>query len=202
MKIKLLHCYIAKLLNGCIWHSRKNQSCNLTIQQSNNSTARLSAGFTLIELIIYMALLGIFLLTLTDIFTSILDVQLESEATSAVEMDSRFLLARLSYDINRASAITTPSAIGESANSLTLVIGGINYTYLANGNSLELTNNSGTSSLNGSETAISGLTFQKIANSSVSGTKETVKINFTATSIAQRTQGPEVRNFQTTVGRR
>lgn len=174
---------------------------NLISKKAPNTKTK-SGGFTLIELIIYMALLSIFLLTLTDIFISILDVQLESEATSAVEMDSRFLLARLSYDINRASAITTPSAIGETANSLTLVIGGINYTYLVNGDSLELANNSGTSSLNGSETAVSGLTFQKIANSSVSGTKETVKINFTATSIAQRTQGPEVRTFQTTVGRR
>lgn len=177
---------------------KKVHSTQFTVHSYRKS----GAGFTLIEIIIYMALLSIFLLTLTDIFTSILDVQLESDATSAVEQDGRFLLSRFSYDINRASSITIPSAIGSSSNSLSIVIGGITYTYALGGSNLGLTNNLGTSNLNGSDTAISGLTFQKIANSTIAGTKETIKINFTISSITQRTQGPEIRNFQTTVGRR
>ena len=160
-------------------------------------------GFTLIEIIIYMALLSIFLLTLTDIFVSILDVQLESDATSAVEQDGRFLLSRLAYDINRASAITTPGAIGSSSNTLVMTIGTDTYTYLLSGNNFQLRVNAGTpDNLNSSESAISSPTFQKIANSAVGGTKETIRINFTVSSVTQRTQGPEVRNFQTTVGRR
>ena len=162
-----------------------------------------SKGFTLIEIILYMALLSIFLLTLTDIFVSILDVQLESDATSAVEQDGRFLLSRLAYDINRANAITTPGAIGSSSNSLEMTIAADTYTYTLSGSDLQLTVNFGTlNNLNGSETAVSNLSFQKIANSAVVGTKETIKINFTISSVTQRTQGPEVRNFQTTIGRR
>src|SRR3990167_8822134 len=94
-------------------------------------------GFTLIEIIIYMALLSIFLLTLTDIFVSILDVQLESDATSAVEQDGRFLLSRLAYDINRANAITIPGAIGSSSNSLEMTIAADTYTYTLSGSDLQ-----------------------------------------------------------------
>ena len=170
--------------------------------QISNFKFQIKRGFTLIEIIIYMALLSIFLLTLTDIFVSILDVQLESDATSAVEQDGRFILSRMAYDIPRASSIDIPPQIGQTRSNLRMTIGGVTYEYAENGGNLQLTNNLGTSNLNGSETAVSNLSFQKIANSAVVGTKETIKINFTIESITQRTQGPEVRNFQTTVGRR
>src|SRR4030042_5852170 len=71
-------------------------------------------GFTLVEILLYMGLLAILLVVLTEILVSILAVKIEFEATSSVEQDSRFLLSRLFYDINRASAITTPGSIGSS----------------------------------------------------------------------------------------
>src|SRR3990172_1905169 len=86
---------------------------------------RRRTGFTLIEIIIYMALLSIFLLTLTDIFVSILDVQLESDATSAVEQDGRFILSRISYYIPRATDISTPPQIGQTRSNLIMTIAGV-----------------------------------------------------------------------------
>jgi len=160
-------------------------------------------GFTLIEIIIYMALLSIFLLTLTDIFVSILDVQLESDATSAVEQDGRFILARMSYDIPRASDINIPPQIGQTRSNLIMTIAGVTtYEYKENGGNLQLINDFGTNNLNSSESTISNLSFQRIANSAVPGTKDTIKIQFTITSKTVRTSGPETRIFQTTVGRR
>ena len=156
-------------------------------------------GVTLVELLIYMALVAIFLITLTDIFASILNVRTESEATSSVDEDSRFILARLNYDINRAQSITTPASLGNSTPNLVIVISGINYTYSLNTNNLELINNLGTNNLNSSETQVSGLSFQKIGNA---GGKDTVKIQFTITSKTQRPAGPETKTFNTTVGRR
>lgn len=163
---------------------------------------RRRAGFTLIEIIIYMALLAIFLLTLTDIFVSILDVQLESDATSAVEQDGRFILSRMAYDIPHASSIETPPQIGQTRSNLRMTIGGVTYEYAENGGNLQLINDLGTNSLNSSESVISNPSFQRIANSAVSGTKDTIKIQFTITSKTERTGGPEVRIFQTTIGRR
>src|SRR3989344_5780243 len=103
-----------------------------------------SKGFTLIEIIIYMALLAIFLLTLTDIFVSILDVQLESDATSAVEQDGRYILSRMAYDISRASDINIPPQIGQTRSNLIMTIGVESYEYAENGGYLQLINDSGT----------------------------------------------------------
>src|SRR3989344_9090196 len=112
MRNKLLHCYIAKLLNRRIWKMRKNQSNNITIQQFNNSG--LLRGVTLIELLLYMGLLALFLLVLTDIFVAITSVRTETETTSAVEQDGRFIISRLAYDVSRADSISIPPQLGQT----------------------------------------------------------------------------------------
>lgn len=156
-------------------------------------------GQTLIELLIYMGILSIFMVTLTTILVSILDVQMESEATSSVEQDSRFILGRLYYDMNRASQITTPSSLGQITSSMAMVIDGITYTYSLSSGNLTLSWSSFIESLNSSESKVDSVTFQKLGN--VSG-KETVKINFSISSQTQRKAGPESKTFVTTVGTR
>ena len=178
----------------------RNQTTDYRLRTTDYSRRR--AGFTLIEIIIYMALLSIFLLTLTDIFVSILDVQLESDATSAVEQDGRYILSRMAYDIPRAESIETPPQIGFTRSNLRMTIGVEPYEYAETGGNLQIINDLGTNNLNSSETVISNLSFQRIANSAVPDTKDTIKIQFTITSKTVRTGGPETRIFQTTVGRR
>src|SRR3990172_6790072 len=48
-------------------------------------------GFTIIELILYMGMLSILLAVLSQIFVSILNVQLESQSSSSIEQDSRYI---------------------------------------------------------------------------------------------------------------
>lgn len=156
-------------------------------------------GSTLVELLLYMGLLSIFLLTLTDIFVAILEVRTDSAATSAVVEDGRYLLARLNYDISQATTISTPANGGDNSPTLVLVIGGTNYTYSLSSNNLVLTNNFGSNNLNSSETRLPSLNFQKLTNGTGS---ETVKINFTIASVTTRKKGEESRSFQTTVGKR
>lgn len=159
-------------------------------------------GFTMIELILYMGLLSIFLFVLMDIFISILDVRTESEATSSVQEDGRFILARLNYDISRASSITTPANLGDSSNSLVMIINGITHTYSLSGGKIQLENDQGNFPLNSPQTiVVSPLNFQKIG-SGVIGGKETVKIQFTVSSAGQMRSGSETRTFLTTAGRR
>ena len=187
MKTTLLNSYIAKLFFRSI-----NQFNNLTIKQ-------LKPGFTLVELLIYMALLSIFLITLTGIFVNIMEVQLESDATSAVDQDGRFILSRLAYDINRAQNVTNPSGLGSTTSNLDFTIPGISYSYSLNANNLQLSENGQPSNLNSSETQVSNLTFQRIGN--LLG-KHTFKIQFTITSKTQRPSGPETKTFTTTIGLR
>ncbi len=157
------------------------------------------AGFTLVEIILYMALVAIFIITLTDIFVSILDIRTESEATSAVEQDGRFILSRLHYDIPRSTSIINPANLGDTSDTLELDIEGITHTYSLVTNNLELEDGTGTFNVNSSEATVSVINFQKIGNV---GGKETIRIQFDIESVTQRPSGPETRSFTTTVGRR
>jgi|SRR5579859_1628601 len=162
---------------------------------------KLSAGFTLIEMMIYMALLGFLMIAMTELFAGILDVRSESATTSAVEQDGRFLLSRFAYDIARASSVSTPASDGSSSSSLVLVIGGVNYTYsIANGN-LQMVNDSGTNMLNSSETTVSNLTFLRVGNTTSSG-KTTVQVTFTVTSRGLENGRTQQKIFSTTTGLR
>lgn len=152
------------------------------------------AGVTFVELLIVMALLGIFLVVLTTIFTTTLDVQSESESYSATVSDGRFIMARLNYDIARATAVTTPASLGSSAASLVMTVGGSTYTYALSGNNLQLTDSVGTANLN-SATQVSSLTFQRLGNS---GGKDTIRYSFTLTSTAQQDSGSSVQTFTST----
>jgi hypothetical protein len=122
------------------------------------------------------------------IFVSVLDVQLGSEATSAVEQDGRFVLMRMLYDVHRATAVLIPAVAGQSASQLQLNIGGVTYTYAVNGNNLQLVNNLGTSQLNSFNTVVSDLAVNRVG--------DTVGISFTVTSQSL------VKSFQTAVGLR
>ncbi len=156
-------------------------------------------GFTLVEMLIYMGLLSILIVIMVDVFASSLSVQLESQATSSVEQDARFLLSRLTNDVQSAQSVLVPAAIGSQSASLQLSINSINYTYALNNGTMQLTNNNGTDTLNSFDTTVSNLSFKKVGNGAG---KDTVQVIFTLTSNVTRNSGTETKNFQTTVGLR
>jgi hypothetical protein len=156
-------------------------------------------GFTIVELLIYCGILTVFLYVMTSIFTSVLDMQLETETTNAATADSRYILARFGYDIGHANAIVTPASLGEEAPTLTLSTGGSEYTYALSDGNLMLTSPIGSGTLNSYGTTVSNVTFRRYGN--VDG-KHSVRITFTLTTTTSRIQGPEVRSFETTIGLR
>jgi hypothetical protein len=139
------------------------------------------------------------MIILTSMFSAALEVQSESNTSSVVVEDGRYILARLSYDIQRADAVTTPATIGATTTSMGLTISAVANTYAISGGNLQLTNGSGTSNLNGNGTTISALSVQRIGNA---GGKDTIRLSVTVTSIGRDNQGQEVQTFTTTVGRR
>lgn len=156
-------------------------------------------AFTLIELLIFMALFSIIIFLLTDLFSATLQVKTESEATSAVQEDGSYILSRLMYDIPRASAVSIPASLGATGQSLQITIDGINYSYGLSGGNLTITNNYGTNVLNSTETTVSSVSFKRLGNGNG---KDTIQIQFTVTSTAIRNSGAESRSLQTTVGLR
>lgn len=156
-------------------------------------------GFTLVEALVVMALLAGFLLLLTTLLTSAVDIQGSSESYSATMADGRFIMARLNYDIARATAITTPSSLGSSSSSLALTIGGSTYTYALSGGNLQLTDPNGSDNLNSSGTTVSAVSFEAVGNG---GGKATVRYSFTLTSTVRHGSGNDVQTFTSTAGLR
>jgi hypothetical protein len=156
-------------------------------------------GFTLLETIIYVCILSLFIMILTSTFTSILDVQIESQSNSAIEQDNSFILSRLIYDLHRTQNINLPATFGQNNPSMQIAINGINYTYnLVNGN-LMLTDNIGTDQLNSSETTISDLNFLKTGNP---GGKNSITATYTVVSKTLRGGVHESKTFQSTISLR
>jgi prepilin-type N-terminal cleavage/methylation domain-containing protein len=160
------------------------------------------AGFTLIEMLLYMGILSILLLVLTNIFNSTLDVQLESQGTSSVIQDGHYIISRLTYDMNRAKKILVPASPGNSSPTLNITVGSTNYVYSLSGQDIILTNNLGANKLNSFDTNISNLNFKYLQAANAATTSSTISISFTLTSKAARANGPEVKTLQTTLGLR
>ncbi len=156
-------------------------------------------GFTVVELLIYLGLLAIFLVVLLQIFVATLDLSTESAGTGAVEEDSRYVLARLSYDIGRAAQIDLPATIGETVNVLQLTVGGVVYRYANIAGALTLSDGAGTDRLTSSETTLTNISFQRLGNI---GGKAAVKITLGLSSVAPRPGTAESKTVQTTVGLR
>ena len=154
-------------------------------------------GSTLIELLMYMGLFAILLLILLQVFSSIIQVQLDSEATSSISQDGQYILSRLTYDILRSTAIVIPSTLGASSSALTLTINNSAYAYIiaTSGGKLVL----GTDNLNSYNTTFSNFSVTKLA--STNGLT-TLTFSFALTSVAKPVQGPRSETFKTTVGLR
>lgn len=158
-----------------------------------------SKGFTLVEIIMYMGILTFLLLILTQLLSQVLSVQLESEATSSVQQDGRLILARLTYDINRAEDIVLPATPGASTDTLELTIDGVSNKYSLSTEDLVISNDLGLNNLNSYGTTISNLSFKRLGNV---GGKPTITASFTLQSVTSREKGPEIKNFQITAGTR
>ena len=158
-------------------------------------------GFTLVELLLYMGIFSILLVALFQLFTSIIDTQIESQSSSSVFLDGQYILNRSRYDIQRAKSIVTPSSSGEQGTITKLSIDNAIYTYSLVGGNLTLTNDiaSTTGQLNSIDTTVSNLNFTRLSDAQGKST-DTLTISFRLTSNIIRRGGPNAENFKTTIG--
>ncbi len=92
--------------------------------------------------------------------------------------------------------IISPSAPGQINATLNFTVNSINYIYSLNNGNVQLTNDKGTNNLNSIDTTVSDLQFTRIG----AGTSmDTIRVNFTLTSKIKKNNGPETRNYQTTI---
>lgn len=160
-------------------------------------------GFTIIELLVYIGLFTILLTILANIFSATLNTKLASEENSAIQQDGKFILARLTYDINRVDtetqvgdSIVTPTSINTPSSILQLKIAGVTYTYKTDANN-NLTLND--VPLNGVNTTISQLQFLRLGGVGTGTIRDSIQLSFILTSkVSQSNQIHETKSFTTT----
>jgi hypothetical protein len=157
-----------------------------------------NSGFTLVELLVFIGLFSILLTVLTQMFVTIVETQLDSQATSEVSQDSRYILNRLMYDIHRADSLTSP-ALGVYASSISLRIGTDTYIYNKTGNNLFLSINGVDSQLNSHDTIVPNVQFQRLGNAT---NPALIQVNYTVKSTIQKSSGEEIKNVDTVIGLR
>lgn len=82
-------------------------------------------GFSLLELIIYIAILIGFLMAVTNIFFVIAASYAKEEARAEVQQNIRFAAEQITSEINSATAISEPVAAGDSGNVLEVTVEGL-----------------------------------------------------------------------------
>lgn len=153
-----------------------------------------TSGTTVVELVLYMGLLSIFILALSNLFSQILNTQTRSAAVSLVQTNGNFLLTRLTHDINQANDIIAPVAIGDSLVSFTLKVGSSLSTYSLNNGRLQLNDGTNIYNLNDADTAISNLIALRLGNS---GGKNGLRLSFSVTSLVVDNTGIKSADFKT-----
>jgi len=156
-----------------------------------------TSGFTLVELLLFIGLFSILLTVLTQMFVTIVETQLDSQSSSGINQDSRYIFNRLSYDIHKANKLNYPSSIGTSAS---LLINGTDYIYKLDGSNLILNFNSTEYQLNSYTTSVSNLQFQRIGDTTV--TPSLIKITYKLESNIEEVSGIETRDIETIIGLR
>ncbi|OHB21936.1 MAG: hypothetical protein A2939_01550 [Parcubacteria group bacterium RIFCSPLOWO2_01_FULL_48_18] len=136
-------------------------------------------GFSLIELIIYIAILSIISLLIVNILLVVLKGGEFGSSRFEVEQNIRFALDVISRSIYDASNATTTGSC--PLNALELAIGGATTTFLINTGILEIIDASGTRAITSDKVTVSSSSdasclFAKTVNSSPA--KPTVTINF------------------------
>lgn len=161
------------------------------------------AGYSLVELLLYIGIFSMLLVFLFQLFSSIVNIQLEGESTSGVTQDGRYLLNRFTYDVQHAKSIVTPLVGSSSAQLALLISGTTNYTYATTSGNLTLTNSQTNSvdQLNSVNTSVSAFTVTHLSDTKATST-DTVTISFTLTDKTVKQGGAQVEHFQTTVGLR
>ncbi|MEK7607278.1 MAG: hypothetical protein AAB444_03735 [Patescibacteria group bacterium] len=140
-------------------------------------------GFTLVELLLYVGLSSLLLLTMTLFLSTLLESRVKNQTVAEVEQQGAAALHMMAQIIRNAESITSPIQ-GNNASSLTLnVITGANdpTVFDLSSDALRITEGAGSPMvLTNSRVTVSGLTFQNLSHT---GTPGAVRVNFTLTHV-------------------
>jgi len=115
---------------------------------------KLKGGFSLIELIMYIALVAIFVSGAIRFAWDVIYSREKAQHLQLVEQAARQIITRINYEISVADSVTFPLA-----SQLTLNQGGTTKTIQKSGNNIELVSGANTYVLNSPKIIVNSLTF-------------------------------------------
>lgn len=142
-------------------------------------TKTVQAGYTLIELLLYVVIVGALLTSLTYFFGMMADSRVKNQTISEVNDQAAMAMDTITQTIHNATSITTPAAAGSGA-SLTLVVptGALSPTVFSlSGTTLQIKEGAAAAvALTSNDVQITSLTFTNLTKAGTSGI---VQVSFT-----------------------
>lgn len=92
-------------------------------------TARNREGFSLLELLIYVAVLSIVMVMISSTFIALNRGSSQSEIRSEVNSNLRFAIEKIGQDVRAASSVSTPATAGATSTTLVLMVSSATTTY-------------------------------------------------------------------------
>jgi type II secretory pathway pseudopilin PulG len=137
-------------------------------------------GFSLLELLIYIAILSVVTLVITGIFISVNQSRGRTEAVSEVNSNLRFAIEKISQDLRFSDSISIPAIANSTSTSLTMNVGTSTIVYCISGIYLKRQINGVCSDLSDNVTSgavsVTSLIFKRIENTNVVLAKTIVSI--------------------------
>lgn len=138
-------------------------------------------GYTLIELLLYIVIIGSLLVPLTYFFGMTTEARVKAQSITEVQDQGVAAMDYITQTIRNATSITAPAAAA-SSNSLTIVVPTASLSptvFSLNGTTLQVKEGSATNvALTSSDVQVSGLTFKNLSRAGTSGI---IQVSFTVT---------------------
>jgi len=125
-------------------------------------------AFSLLELLLYVAILVIIMVFLSGAFLSFLRGRSRVEAKNEVNSNLHFAVEKISQDVASASSVSIPASAGATSTSLVLIVSGSEVTYCVSGGQLRRQVsgpcNSSSSAITSSNITVATSTFTRLEN--------------------------------------
>lgn len=132
-------------------------------------------GFTLIEFIVYVAIIGVMSAIMTGFLWNMILGNVKETSYQEVQQNARFALAKITQETKKATGIISPVA-GASSTSLSLSMAAGTTTFNVAEQKLRITQDASSSDLTSEQVIVSNLQF---TNLSYPDTPGTIRIEMT-----------------------
>ena len=134
---------------------------NILHKKTDHTTAK---GFSLLELLIYVAILSGLMVVVSDSFISLSRARGQAEARNEVNASIRFAAERIRQDLKNSSVVTTP-ILGTPATTLTATVSGATVLYDTLAGQLRRTEGAGSPvAVSGTNVFVDTITFTRLEN--------------------------------------